>query len=203
MQRHLAAGVLLAGLLAPLLKADEPAPAKPTPARPASDATGLSANDLGANDLGDKELSDAELSDAELGVAESAFTAAMRNASLVGGFTTAGEPQAAAPPQVRPERYDLGEVRKVSDGLWLFPTRVRYGGRDVTLPITLPVRWAGDTAVIVVDNVGFPGLGEYSARVLIHDGRYAGYWHGGGRGGHLFGSVVANPPTGDLPADPR
>ena len=128
---------------------------------------------------------------------EQAFADAMAGASLVGSFTLKG---VDGPP--RSERYDLGDVRKVGDGLWVFPTRIRYGENDVTLPITLPVEWAGDTAVIVVDKIGFPGLGVYSARVLIHDGRYAGYWHGGGMGGHLFGEVRSAEPPKAVPSEP-
>lgn len=125
---------------------------------------------------------------------EQKFAEAMSGASLVGSFTLWKSP---GPP--KSERYDLGEVRKVGDGMWLIPTRVRYGKQDVTLPITLPVEWAGDTAVIVVDEVGFPGLGTYSARVMIHDGYYAGYWKGGKRGGHLFGELRRGPAPGDPP----
>ena len=109
----------------------------------------------------------------------------MSNASLVGSFTMSDA--ADAPP--RPERYDLGEVTKVGDGLWQIKARIRYGGNDVTLPITLPVDFANDAAIIRVDNIGFPGLGSYSARVMIHDNKYAGYWQGAGHGGNLFGEL--------------
>ncbi len=123
----------------------------------------------------------------ELSPAEAAFAKSMSGATMAGAFTVSDAPDAAP----RSERYDLGEVRKVGQqegqGLWIFPTRIRYGDKDVTLPITLPVDFAGDTAVIKVDNIGFPGLGVYSARVLVHGGKYAGYWEGGGHGGHLFG----------------
>jgi len=115
--------------------------------------------------------------------AEQAFAKTMSGATLVGQFTVG---DAVAP---QPERYELGQVRKVAQGKWVLPARIRYAKHDVTLPITLPVEWAGDTAVIIVDKVGFPGLGSYSARVMIHDGRYAGYWHGEGHGGHLFGKI--------------
>jgi hypothetical protein len=123
----------------------------------------------------------------ELSPAEASFAKSMSGATMAGAFTVSDAPEAAP----RSERYDLGEVRKVSQqdgrGLWLFPTRIRYGDKDVTLPITLPVEFAGDAAVIRVDKIGFPGLGVYSARVLVHGGKYAGYWEGSGHGGHLFG----------------
>ena len=81
------------------------------------------------------------------------------------------------------------EVRKVDEKHWLFKARIRYGDHDVTLPMTLPIEWAGDTPVVVVDNVGFPGLGTYSARVLFHHDHYAGHWSGANHGGHLFGTI--------------
>lgn len=128
--------------------------------------------------------------------AEKAFVEQMSGATLVGNFTVGD-----AAGEAKPERYEIGDVRKVGDGQWLIPTRIVYGDHNVLLPITLPVAWAGDTAVITVDNVGFPGLGTYSARVLIHDGRYAGYWQGAGHGGHLFGTIVKpEPKAKELPA---
>ncbi|MEM6329700.1 MAG: hypothetical protein AAF790_05565 [Planctomycetota bacterium] len=129
--------------------------------------------------------------------AEAAFAGLMSGATLVGRFTLGSDDVP------KPERYELGTVRKVGDGAWLIQARIRYGKNDVTLPITLPVQWAGDAAVIVVDNVGFPGLGTYSARVMIHGRRYAGYWQGSGYGGHLFGVIepAAAPAKNAAPAD--
>lgn len=120
---------------------------------------------------------------------ETQLAARLTGATLAGYFTVDGTSDADAPPQLRGERYDLEEVRKVDEGHWLFKARIRYGDHDVTLPMTLPVEWAGDTPVVVVDNVGFPGLGTYSARVLFHDGHYAGHWSGANYGGHLFGTI--------------
>ncbi len=118
------------------------------------------------------------------------FAEMLTGAKLTGNFTVTGAQDADAPPKLRTERYDLEEVRKIDDqGHWLFKARIRYGENDVTIPMTLPVEWAGDTPVVVVDNVGFPGLGTYSARVLFYDDHYAGYWSGRDHGGHLFGTI--------------
>jgi hypothetical protein len=113
----------------------------------------------------------------------------LTGSTLIGNFTVTGLEPAGGPPRLRTERYDLEEVRKVDAGHWLFKARIRYGDHDVTLPMTLPVEWAGDTPVVVVDNVGFPGLGTYSARVLFHNDHYAGHWSGADHGGHLFGTI--------------
>lgn len=121
----------------------------------------------------------------ELTPAEADFAKAMSHSTLVGRFTLSSQTDQTP----REERYDVGHVQKLTDRLWLLPTRIRYGDKDVNLPIALPVEFAGDTAVIRVDKLGFPGLGAYSARVLVHDDRYAGYWQGDGHGGHLFGEI--------------
>jgi hypothetical protein len=105
--------------------------------------------------------------------------------TLAGNFTVTGRENV----ELTPERYELGTVEHVEGELWLFQARIRYGEHDVTLPLTLPVRWAGDTPVICVDKLGVPGLGTYTARVLIYDDHYAGFWSGGDHGGHLFGVV--------------
>jgi hypothetical protein len=115
----------------------------------------------------------------------------LSGAVLVGQFTVTGA-QSSAP---APERYELAAVRHLGGDRWLFQARIRYGEHDVTLPLTLPIRWAGDTPVITVDNFGFPGLGVYTARVMIYQDHYAGFWSGADHGGHLFG-IVERPPQG-------
>ena len=116
---------------------------------------------------------------------EAALAASLTGATLVGNFTITGAEKLA--PQA--ERYELTSVKHLEGNNWLFVARIQYGDHDVTLPIALPILWAGDTPVITVDNLGFPGLGTYSARVMIYDDSYAGFWKGADHGGHLFGVV--------------
>jgi hypothetical protein len=110
--------------------------------------------------------------------------------ALVGHSTTTGGDET----KLEPERYELKSVKHVGEDQWLFTARIRYGDHDVTLPLTLPIHWAGDTPVITVDNMGIPGLGTYTARVMIYADHYAGFWSGGDHGGHLFG-VIEKPLT--------
>ena len=105
--------------------------------------------------------------------------------TLVGHSTTTGNEKI----ELEPERYELKSVKHLGDNQWQFTARIRYGEHDVTLPLTLPIRWAGDTPVITVDNMGIPGLGTYTARVMIYADHYAGFWSGGDHGGHLFGVI--------------
>jgi hypothetical protein len=114
-----------------------------------------------------------------------ALEKSLTGAALVGNFTVTGRENT----ELTEERYELQSVQHVKGELWLFQARIRYGEHDVVLPLTLPVRWAGDTPVICVDNMGFPGLGTYTARVMIYADHYAGFWSGGDHGGHLFGVI--------------
>ena len=119
-----------------------------------------------------------------------ALEKSLSGTTLVGHFVVTGEKET----ELNQERYELQSVRHVDGDQWLFSARIKYGDHDVTLPLTLPVRWAGDTPVISVDKMMFPGLGTYTARVMIYAGHYSGFWSGGDHGGHLFG-VVKRLPT--------
>ena len=103
-----------------------------------------------------------------------------------GHFTIDGQD---GPPKT--ERYELKRVRKLSGGdFWMLQTRIKYGDHDVTVPLSIPIKWAEKTPVITVDNITIPGLGTFNARVVIADGKYAGTWQHGEVGGHLYGKIV-------------
>ena len=118
---------------------------------------------------------------------ESQLSKMLSGATLEGSFTSTGE--GSDPTELRREKYTLGEVKKLKGDIWLIPARIQYGEHDVTIPLTLPIRWADDTPVIVVDNIGLPGFGAVSARVMFFADHYAGYWKHGKNGGHLFGVI--------------
>ena len=113
------------------------------------------------------------------------FRAELSGAALVGHFTIIGRPFRPAE-----ERYEIASVEKVNAGdYWVFQARIKYGEKDVTLPLPLEVKWAGDTPVITLTRLTIPGLGTFSARVVIHEGKYAGTWSHGEVNGHLFGAI--------------
>lgn len=126
---------------------------------------------------------------------EAALAKMLSGATLEGSFTSTGA--GSDPTKLSREKYMLGEVKKVGGDVWQIPARIQYGEKDVTLPILLPIRWAGDTPVVVVDEMALPGFGAVSARVMFFDGHYAGYWKHGEHGGHLFG--VIHPREGKEP----
>ncbi len=103
---------------------------------------------------------------------------------LVGKFTITG--RGAMTP--KEEEYTITSAMKLDEpDLWLIKARVKYGKTDGTFPIPLEIKWAGDTPVITLTNLEIPGLGTFSSRVVIYEGRYAGTWQHGDVGGHLFG----------------
>ena len=113
----------------------------------------------------------------------------LSGATLEGSFTATGRDQTDDAGKLTSDKYTLGEVKKLDGNNWVFPTRIQYSDKDFTLPLTLPIEWAGDTPVVVVDNVGIPGMGTFSARVLFYNDHYAGYWQHGEVGGNLFGRI--------------
>ena len=110
--------------------------------------------------------------DAEQAARERQFEQDLSGATLVGHFSF------GSGAKLTEEKYNIEKVSKLKDGLWLFRARIQYGSRDVTVPMPLPVVWAGDTPMITLTDLTIPGVGTYTARVMIYRGHYAGYWSG-------------------------
>lgn len=126
--------------------------------------------------------SDAEL--AEQQKLEAAFAQQMSGCRMVGKFTLDGSNKPA-----QAETYTLGKVEKVRDEKWRIEAKIEYQDKSATVPLTVDVFWADDTPTIQVTKLSVPGLGTYSARVVIYGDRYAGIWSGKSYGGHMFGKV--------------
>ena len=111
----------------------------------------------------------------------------LSNVRLVGRFTIEG---AEDKEPIRDE-YVISGITKIGTGeLWAVAAQIRYGTVDLTVPVPVEVKWAGDTPVITLDNVTIPGLGTFSSRVVLDRGRYAGTWQHDAVGGHMFGKIV-------------
>jgi hypothetical protein len=125
---------------------------------------------------------------------EKQFAEMLSGSTLVGKFT---EERAARPDagQAKEDRYTLTKVQKLYGDNWLFVARIQFGDKDVSVPIMLPVKWAGDTPVITVTDAKIPGLGTYTARVMFYRDEYAGTWSGGNHGGHLWGKIERAKPA--------
>jgi hypothetical protein len=144
-----------------------------------------------AEKTGDENKPDDKSTDDQAARFES-FKTMLSGVDLVGHFTVVGKEDQAP----KEERYSIQSVTKVGEGdVWLFLARIQYGGKDVTLPLPLAVKWAGDTPVITLSKVTIPGLGAFDARVVLHDDKYAGTWRHDKVHGHLFGRIEKSAPA--------
>ncbi|HJS73013.1 MAG TPA: hypothetical protein VJ921_01915 [Vicinamibacteria bacterium] len=111
--------------------------------------------------------------------------AMMTNVSFVGQSTIFGREGISGK-----EEYVIEKVSRVAGDQWLFHTTMKLGSGDVSVPIPITILWAGDTPVITLTDLSIPGMGSYSARVLLYRDHYAGTWLGAEGGGHVFGDIV-------------
>jgi hypothetical protein len=126
---------------------------------------------------------------------EAKFKAAMTDVIMSGRWVPVKNGALGAEKE---DKYAIVSVEKVSGSDWVINARFR----NVVMPIPVKIMWAGDTAVIIVDNLQMPGAGNYggtaySARVMIYENTYAGSWSGGDHGGLLSGLIVKSAAVGE------
>lgn len=119
--------------------------------------------------------------------AERAFIDRMRNVSLVGGYTEYGR-DATTPTA---ERYEIASVEKVGPDRWRFNATLTCCGFNGDIPVVVPLRFVGDTPMIMMTDTPVPGLGTFSVRLFFHDACYAGTWQHGPRRGFMSGRIEA------------
>ncbi len=90
---------------------------------------------------------------------------------------------------IHEESYEIKNCEPLGQDRHRMTVRIRYGDVDADFPVELSIYFAAGTPVLTLQDAWIPGLGTFSARVLIQDDRYAGTWQHGEVGGHLFGAV--------------
>jgi hypothetical protein len=120
----------------------------------------------------------------DLNPREKDFQESMTGVVLEGQSTRDGRPG------VSDDKYIIDKIAKQSGDTWTFHVRVPVKGQLVALPFPIQIKWAGDTPVISMTDQALPGMGTYTARVMIYRGQYAGTWSGKSGGGKVFGRVV-------------
>jgi hypothetical protein len=122
--------------------------------------------------------------EASLNDLERQFAERMRGVSLVGNYTVAGGDR---PP--RNDRYDISSVEKVGENLWLFNAKMDCCGVNGSIPVVVPLRWIGDTPMIMMTDTTLPGLGTFTVRLFFYGDRYAGTWQHDKVGGLMSGRI--------------
>lgn len=109
------------------------------------------------------------------GDVEAKFIAMLKNATLKG--TWAPVQQGRLGSEKGNDSYRIARVEKSAEGKWTVVSVVSVRDKQVEFPIPATVKFAGDTAVLILDNVrAAPGNANWSARVMFHDDVYAGRW---------------------------
>jgi hypothetical protein len=130
-------------------------------------------------------IGDAAVDPASLTDQERQFTERMRNVTLRGSFTVDGREGR----QPREDRYDIESVEKLGDDLWRFNAGMQCCGVNGVIPIVIPMRLVGDTAMIMMTDTSLPGIGTFTVRLFFYGDRYAGSWQHGEVGGLMSGRI--------------
>jgi hypothetical protein len=131
---------------------------------------------------------------------EAKFKALLTKATLSGRWTPIKD--GSLGPE-KEDKYTIVSAGKVSGDSWVVNAKLKYGEREFVAPLPVKVRWAGDTAVLIVDNLQMPGgRNTYSARVLFFGNTDAGTWSGGDHGGLLSG-IISNEKDEKPQAQPK
>lgn len=124
--------------------------------------------------------------------AEANFVAMLKNATLKG--TWAPVQQAQLGTARKDEGYRIARVEKKEGDKWSLVYLVNYQGKEFEYPMPVTVKFAGDTSVLILDNVrAGRDKANWSARVMFHENVYVGRWWETGNkehGGTIEGVVT-------------
>ncbi|HZJ00216.1 MAG TPA: hypothetical protein VFD22_06105 [Gemmatimonadaceae bacterium] len=122
---------------------------------------------------------------------ESKFVAMVKNSTLKGTWAPVMGGQLGS--EKKDEAYRIVRAEKKEGDKWAIVSLFEFNGQQIEYPIPATVKFAGDTAVLILDNVrAGPGKANWSARVMFHDDVYTGrWWETGNRehGGTIAGTI--------------
>jgi hypothetical protein len=119
--------------------------------------------------------------------AAEAFAARMRDAELRGTWMPL---RAGALGAEQPDAYRVARATPVEGERWEIVWKIQRRGQTVEVPLPCLLRFAGDAAVLALDDVPVGEGKAYSARILFHGDVYTGRWWGAdGEGGLVSGTV--------------
>ena len=106
---------------------------------------------------------------------EAKFVAMLKNATLKGTWAPVQGGKLGG--ERGNDTYRIARAEKSADGKWSIVYVMNYQGKQIEFPIASSVKFAGDTAVLILDNVkAGPGGANWSARVMFFDNVYTGRW---------------------------
>ena len=87
------------------------------------------------------------------------FTQRMTNVVMNGQYTVGNRPPKA-------DKYTIVSVQKLKGDDWLFRAQVHFYEKAFVMPMIVPVKWAGDTAVISVTVMASTYIGSVTTGAL-------------------------------------
>lgn len=115
------------------------------------------------------------------------FAAMLENATLEGTWAPVAADRVG---EEKADRYQIARAVEKGGGRWDIVWKVRHQGKLIDYPIAAEVKFAGDVALLVLDEVPVGDGGTWSARVMFHDGVYTGrWWNAAGKGGTVSGII--------------
>jgi hypothetical protein len=118
---------------------------------------------------------------------EAKLIATFANATMKGRWAPLKDGQLG---EEKEETYQIVSAQKLDGERWQINARLQFHGQIMNLPVPATVKWAGDTAVLLFDDINVGTPRRYSARLMIHGDSYSGTWSGGDHGGMLYGVIT-------------
>jgi hypothetical protein len=91
------------------------------------------------------------------------------------------------------DKYTIISVVKRDGDNWTVNAKMKYGEKELIIPVPVRMKFSGDIAVLMVEDLGIPGGGTYTARLLIFERTYSGTWKDQRGGGMLYGTIANEP----------
>ena len=88
------------------------------------------------------------------------------------------------------DKYNIVSAVKGEGETWIISAKMKYGDREFVMPIPVKMKFAGDVAILTVDNLQIPNGGNYTARLIIYERTYSGTWKSQRGGGMLYGTIT-------------
>lgn len=120
---------------------------------------------------------------------EERFSAMLENAALNGTWAPIDKRLLG---DDHDDKYRIVRARRKDGDRWVILSRMKVQGQEVDFPIPVTMKFAGDTSVMILEDVPLGQGKTWSARILFHEDVYAGsWWDGGGtKRGIVSGTIT-------------
>ena len=120
---------------------------------------------------------------------EKQFSAMLKGATLKGTWAPIA---VAGLGEDKEDAYHIVEAKKVEGDKWVMVSRFKYKGQQLDFPVPVVIKFAGDAAVMILNDVPTGDGATWSARILFHNDVYAGsWWESSKKKGGILSGVIS------------